>query len=68
MPSAEGLGIYASPFPLFAKLTKLQSPIAKPLDMYFLDIFANTCMQSLFAKRLGMLLTYKLVVQNVKTS
>ena len=42
MPSAEGLGIYASPSPLFAKLTKLQSPIAKPLDRCFLDFFANT--------------------------
>jgi len=60
MPSAEGLDIYASPFPLFAKLTKLQSPIAKPLNMYFLHIFVNTCMQSLFAKRLGMLLVMQL--------
>ena len=39
MPSAEGLDIYGSPSPLFAKLTKLQSLIAKPLDMCFLDIF-----------------------------
>jgi len=43
MPSAEGLGIYGSPSPLFAKLTKLQSSIAKPLDRCFLDcFFANT--------------------------
>jgi len=31
MPSAEGLDIYASLSTLFAKLTKLQSLIAKPL-------------------------------------
>jgi len=43
MPNAEGLGIYESRSPLFAKLTKLQSPIANPLDRCFLDFFfANT--------------------------
>jgi len=35
MPSVNRLGIYANPFPLFAKLTKLQSPNEKPLDRCF---------------------------------
>jgi len=39
MPSTEGLDIYASPFSLFVKLTKLQTLIAKLLDMCFLDFF-----------------------------
>ena len=41
MPSAEGLGIYANPFPLFAKLTKLQSTIVKTVGYVFLDFFTN---------------------------
>ena len=35
MPSVNRLGIYANPSPLFAKLTKLQSPNAKPLNRCF---------------------------------
>ena len=41
MPSAEGFGIYASPSPLFAKLTKLQNRIAKPLDRFFFLLFCK---------------------------
>ena len=35
MPSVNRLGIYATSSPLFAMLTKLQSPNAKPLDRCF---------------------------------
>ena len=35
MASVNRLGIYANSSPLFAKLTKLQSPNAKPLDRCF---------------------------------
>jgi hypothetical protein len=57
MQSSEEVGIYAKPQPLFAKFTKLQTSIAKPLEGYFLVFFffANMSMQSLFAKPLEML-------------
>ena len=42
MPSVNRLGIYADHSPLFAKLIKLQSLNAKPLDRCFKDFFANT--------------------------
>jgi len=58
MQSGEKVCIYAKPQPLFAKLTKLQILFAKPLDGYFLLLFANRAMQSLFAKPLEMLLDH----------
>jgi hypothetical protein len=53
MPSIGSACIYVRPSLVFAKLIKMQSPFAKPLDRYFLDFFANTRMQSLYAKWLG---------------
>jgi len=50
MQSSEEVDIYAKPQPLFAKFTKLQTSIAKPLEGYFLVFFTNMSMQSLFAK------------------
>ena len=50
MQSSEEVGIYAKPQPLFAKFTKLQTSIAKPLEEYFLVFFINLSMQSLFGK------------------
>ena len=57
MQSGEEVGIYAKAQPLFAKFTKLETSIAKPLEGYFLVFFANISMQSLFAKPLEMLLS-----------
>jgi hypothetical protein len=55
MQSGGKVCIYAKPQPLFAKLTKLQTLFAKPLEEYFLLFFINSAMQSLFAKPLEML-------------
>ena len=55
MQSGGKVCIYAKPQPLFAKLTKLQTLFAKPLEGYFLLFFANRAMQSLFAKPLKIL-------------
>jgi len=55
MQSGGKVCIYPKPQPLFAKLTKLQTLFAKPLEGYFLLFFANRTMQSLFAKPLKML-------------
>ena len=56
MQSGGKVCIYAKPEPLFAKLTKLQTLFAKPLEGYFLLFFTNRAIQSLFAKPLEMLL------------
>jgi len=56
MQSGRNVCIYAKSQPLFAKLTKLQTLFAKPLEGYFLLFFVNKTMQSLFAKSLKMLL------------
>jgi hypothetical protein len=55
MPSRSRVCIYANPSQDFAKLTKMQSPFAKPLDMSFVDFFAKIGMQSSFAKLLELL-------------
>ena len=58
MQSGGKVCIYAKPQPLFAKLTKLQTLFAKPLEGYFLLFFTNRAMQNLFAKPLEMLLEH----------
>jgi len=54
MQSVEKIHICAKLQPLFAKFTKLQTSIAKPLERYFLVFFANMSMQSLFTKLLAL--------------
>jgi hypothetical protein len=55
MPSRSRACIYANPSQDFAKLTKMQSPFAKPLYRSFVDFFAKIGMQSPFAKPLELL-------------
>jgi hypothetical protein len=55
MPSRSRACIYANPSQDFAKLTKMQSSFAKPLDRSFVDFFAKIGMQSPFAKPLELL-------------
>jgi hypothetical protein len=55
MPSRSRACIYANPSQDLAKLTKMQNPFVKPLDMSFVDFFAKTRMQSPFAKLLELL-------------
>ena len=58
MPSVEGLGIYASSSPLFAKLTKLQNSITKPLERCFLDFFCKYMNAKSICQTVGDALTF----------
>jgi hypothetical protein len=49
------VGIYAKPSQEFAKLTKMESSFAKPLNRSFEDFYAKKGIQSPFAKPLEML-------------
>jgi hypothetical protein len=55
LPSRVRLGIYAKFALSFAKLFKMRTPNAKPLDTSFCDFWQITRMQSLNAKLLEML-------------
>jgi hypothetical protein len=56
MPSATQARIYGSPSHVFAKLTKMPSSFAKPLDRRFLDFFCKNKNAKPICKTVGVAL------------